>query len=352
MKVLSKKQIRDPYTMKWFKHPVLLLFLLIPGFGCAHGPHSGSSSASSGGPSPYEGVVVASSPDPIPPDSPAVSPESEGGKTDNVSDSPAPLASPEIPSNSDNMNLDYVEEERAPEKADIADPLEPFNRAMYHFNDKLYFWVLKPVARGYGKVVPEVARIGVRNFFSNIASPIRIVNCVLQAKFVGAVKELGRFAINTVWGIGGLMDLASDNAVNLPKQDADFGQTLGVYGLGQGFYIHWPILGPSSPRDTVGMIGDAFLHPFTYFNETRVLYVWIGIKVVETVNTTSLSIGDYESLKDAAVDPYVAIRDAYVQYRLKKIKTGGGKPAPSGTGGAISPAITEVRPSGSTEDEE
>jgi phospholipid-binding lipoprotein MlaA len=352
MKVPSEKQIREPNTMKWLTHPVLLLFLLISGFGCAHSPHSGTSSPSSGGPPPYEEVAVASSPDPTPPDSPAVSPESEGGKTDNVSDSPAPLASPEIPSNSDNMNLDYVEEEKAPEKADIADPLESFNRAMYHFNDKFYFWVLKPVARGYGKVVPEVARIGVRNFFSNIASPIRIVNSVLQAKFVGAVKELGRFAINTVWGIGGLMDLASENTINLPKQDADFGQTLGIYGLGQGFYIHWPILGPSSPRDTVGMIGDAFLHPFTYFNETRVLVVWAGIKVVETVNTTSLSIGDYESLKSAAVDPYVAIRDAYVQYRLKKIKTGGGKPAPSDTGGAISPATTEDRPSGSTEDEQ
>jgi phospholipid-binding lipoprotein MlaA len=336
--------------MKWFKHSVLLLFLLIPGFGCAHSPHSGSSSTSSGGPPPYEEVVVASSPDPIPLDSPAVSPESEGGKTDNVSDSPAPLASPEIPSNSDNMNLDYVEEEKAPEKADIADPLEPFNRAMFHFNDKLYFWALKPVAQGYGKVVPEVARVGVRNFFYNIASPIRIVNCVLQARFVGAVKELGRFAVNTVWGIGGLMDLASDNAVNLPKQDADFGQTLGVYGLGQGFYINWPIWGPSSPRDTVGLIGDAFLHPFTYLVELDVL---IGIKAYETVNATSLAIGDYESLKDAAVDPYVAFRDAYAQYRyrLRKVITEGGKPAQSGTGGAISPAITEDPLSTGTEDE-
>jgi phospholipid-binding lipoprotein MlaA len=334
--------------MKRFKHSVLLLFLLIAEFGCAHSPHSSSSSASSGAPPPYEEVVVASNPDPIPLDSPAVPPEYEGGKTDSVSDSPAPLASPETPSNSGNMNLDYIEEENAPEKADIADPLEPFNRAMYHFNDKLYFWVLKPVARGYGKVVPEVARIGVRNFFSNIASPIRIVNCVLQAKFVGAVKELGRFAVNTVWGIGGLMDLASDNVVNLPKQDVDFGQTLGVYGLGQGFYIHWPILGPSSPRDTVGMIGDSFLHPFTYLAETDVL---IGIKAYETVNSTSLSIGDYESLKDAAVDPYVAFRDAYVQYRLKKIKTGGAKPAPSGPGGTISPAITEDPPPAGAEGE-
>jgi phospholipid-binding lipoprotein MlaA len=144
------------------------------------------------------------------------------------------------------------------------------------------------------------------------------------------------------------MDLASENTVNLPKQDADFGQTLGVYGLGQGFYIHWPIFGPSSPRDTVGLIGDMYLHPSTYLFETDVL---IGIKAYERVNSTSLSIGDYESLKDAAVDPYVAIRDAYVQYRLKKIKTGGGKPAPSGTGGAISPAITEDPPAAGVEGE-
>jgi len=336
--------------MKWIKQSVLLLFLLIHGFGCAHGPHSGSSSTPSGEPPPYEQVVVASSPDPTPLDSPEVSPKYEGGKTDNVSDSPAPLASPEIPSNSDNLNLDYVEEEKTPEKVGIADPLEPFNRAMFHFNDKLYFWALKPVAQGYGKVVPEVARVGVRNFFSNIASPIRIVNCVLQARFVDAVKELGRFAVNTVWGIGGLMDLASENTINLPKQDADFGQTLRVYGLGQGFYINWPIWGPSSPRDTVGLIGDAFLHPFTYLFDLDVL---IGIKAYETVNATSLAIGDYESLKDAAVDPYVAFRDAYAQYRyrLRKDIIERGKPAQSGPGGAISPAITEVRPSGSTEDE-
>jgi phospholipid-binding lipoprotein MlaA len=334
--------------MKWFKHSVLLLFLLIPGFGCAHGPHSGSSSASSGEPPSYERGVVASSPDPTSLDSPEVSPESEGGKTDNVSDSLAALASPEIPSNSDNENLDYVEEENAPAKAGIADPLEPFNRAMYHFNDKLYFWALKPVARGYGKIVPEVARVGVRNFFSNIASPIRIVNCVFQANFAGAVRELGRFVVNTVWGIGGFLDPASDNSINLPKQDEDFGQTLGVYGLGQGFYINWPVFGPSSPRDTVGMIGDLFLHPFTYLVDSDVL---VGIKAYEKVNATSLAIGDYESLKDAAVDPYVALRDAYVQYRLNQVKTRGGKSAPSDTGGAISPAITEDPPPAGAEGE-
>ena len=264
--------------MKWFIRFALLLVFLLPGLGCAHNPHSGSSSPLFTEPPPYEQAIVASSSDPDPLDSPEVSPKSGSGKTDNVLDSPVDLASPEIPSNSDNENLDYVEEENAPEKAGIADPLEPFNRAMYHFNDKLYFWVLKPVARGYGKIVPEVARVGVRNFFSNIASPIRIVNCVFQANFAGAARELGRFVVNTLAGIGGFLDPASDNSINLPKQDEDFGQTLGVYGLGQGFYINWPIFGPSSPRDTVGMIGDLFLHPFTYLVDADVL---VGIKAYE-----------------------------------------------------------------------
>jgi phospholipid-binding lipoprotein MlaA len=334
--------------MKWLTHAILVLVLLNPGYGCAHSPRSGSSTATSTEPPLQEQVIVASSLDPNPPDSPEVSPESEGGKTDNVSDSPAALASPEMASNSDNNYLDYVEEEKAPEKAHIADPLEPFNRAMYHFNDKLYFWVLKPVAKGYGKAVPEFARVGVRNFFSNAASPIRIVNCVFQAKFVGAAKELGRFLINTLWGFGGLLDPASDNVVNLPKQDGDFGQTLGVYGLGQGFYINWPIFGPSSPRDTVGMIGDLFLDPSTYLVASDVL---AGIKAYEKVNATSLVIGEYESLKDAAVDPYVALRDAYVQYRLNKVKSGRGKPVTSSTEGASSPTIREGPPSIETKDE-
>jgi phospholipid-binding lipoprotein MlaA len=220
-----------------------------------------------------------------------------------------------------NVSLDSVDEENVEEsKANIADPLEPFNRAMYHFNDKLYFWVLKPVAQGYGKVVPENARISVRNFFSNFSFPIRFVNCLLQANFEGAATELGRFTVNTIWGIGGILDPASSNDIHLAKQDEDFGQTLGVYGLGQGFYINWPIFGPSSPRDTAGMVGDLFLHPFTYLTTWDVS---VEARTHEKVNDTSLSIGDYESLKEAAIDPYIAIRDAYVQHRLKKVKEKG-----------------------------
>jgi phospholipid-binding lipoprotein MlaA len=212
--------------------------------------------------------------------------------------------------------LDYQEEGNGEEPAAIADPLEPFNRAMFQVNDKLYFWVFKPVAKGYGKVVPELARVGVRNFFSNLAFPIRFVNCLLQAQFTGAATELGRFVVNTIWGIGGFRDLASNEDINLKKQEGDFGQTLGKYGVGQGFFITWPFLGPSSARDTVGMVGDGFLQPLNYLTPSDAA---LGAKVYEKVNSTSLSLGDYESLKDAAIDPYVAFRDAYVQYRLNKV---------------------------------
>jgi len=273
-------------------------------------------------PPPYDQVNVASGPDPVLPVSPEATVESGSEKTDDESDAPVAPATPNVPEISDNTDLEYIGDEDVRGKAGIADPLEPFNRAMFRFNDKLYFWVLKPVAQGYGTIVPKPVRTGVKNFFSNIASPIRIVNCVLQANFAGAARELGRFAVNTIWGIGGFLDPASDNALNLPKQDEDLGQTLGVYGFGQGFYIHWPIFGPSSPRDTVGMIGDLFFYLVTYLFDSEIA---AGLWIYEKVNVVSLSIGDYESLKDAAVDPYVSFRDAYVQYRSNKVRDRGSK---------------------------
>lgn len=199
----------------------------------------------------------------------------------------------------------------------IADPIEPFNRAMYHFNDKLYFWVLKPVATGYGKVIPEVVRVSVKNFFTNLAFPIRFVSSLLQADIEGAGQETGRFFINSIWGVAGLFDLASMEGANLPKQDSDLGQSMGLWGIGQGFYIVWPVFGPSSPRDTLGSVGEFFLYPVSYLQPW---YASSGVKSYEIINDTSLKIGDYEALKGAAIDPYIAIRDAYVQYRYKKIE--------------------------------
>jgi phospholipid-binding lipoprotein MlaA len=219
-------------------------------------------------------------------------------------------------------DLDFLDEEDVGEPIEIWDPLVKFNRAMYHFNDNLYFWLLKPVARGYSFVVPEFARIGVRNFFNNILFPIRFVNCILQANLSCAGIELSRLVVNTIWGVGGLVD-ASANKLNMKMQDEDTGQTLGVWGFGNGFYVTWPVFGPSSTRDTVGMVGDYFLNPITYVEPW---YVSSGIKAYQKVNEVSLKLGDYEALKEAAIDPYIAIRDAYIQYRHKKVQERGVKP--------------------------
>ncbi len=194
----------------------------------------------------------------------------------------------------------------------VSDPLEPVNRAFFQFNDKLYFWVLKPVSKGYVKVVPQPARRGVNNFFSNIATPIRLVNSALQAEFRGAWVEIERFAINTTVGVAGFGDPAR-NWWNLQKRTADLGQTLGRYGLGPSIYINWPIIGPSSVRDTVGYVGDLFLDPVNYL--VPKLDYNLGVKSYDTVNGTSLHEGEYEDFKNAAIDPYVALRDAYFQYR-------------------------------------
>jgi len=274
---------------------VLFLFLVV---GCAHSPSHTSAVLPQALSSPQP-ILLTSNADGIP-----VKSSSKPGDT--IDDE-----------YKDDQNLDYTNDTFKEERVDIADPLEPFNRAMHQFNDKLYFWALKPVAQGYKTVVPEPARISVKNFFSNLGFPSRFVSCLLQADFSGAATEFGRFTINTIWGIGGLLDPSSNKELDLQKQDTDLGQTLGVYGVGQGFYIVWPILGPSSPRDSIDIVGDYFLYPVSY------IYPWyagIGVRAYEMVNSTSLRIGDYESLKDAAIDPYVAFRDAYIQYRLKKVK--------------------------------
>lgn len=198
----------------------------------------------------------------------------------------------------------------------LADPLEPVNRALFVFNDKAYFWVLKPVAQGYRAVVPEVMRISVRNFFSNLAMPIRFVNNLLQGKIRNSGVELFRFALNSTAGIGGLFDPAKDDFRLLPR-DEDLGQTFGTYGFGHGLYIVLPLLGPSSLRDAVGRAGDSFLDPLSYVEDTEVV---IGAKVLHVENEISLRIGEYEELTKSALDPYVAVRDAYSRYREKKVK--------------------------------
>lgn len=213
-------------------------------------------------------------------------------------------------------DLDYFELDEEPYEG-MADPLEPINRLFFHFNDKLYFWFLKPVASGYKAVVPEPARVSVDNFFSNLAFPIRFINCLLQAKFEGAGYECGKFFLNSTIGIAGFFDVAEKH-FDMKEYDEDLGQTLGSYGLGSGFFINWPFLGPSNVRDSIGDAGDAFLNPI-YYTDLKTKYK-LAIKAYEKINDTSLAIGDYEDLKRSALDPYIAIRDAYFQYRQSKIE--------------------------------
>jgi phospholipid-binding lipoprotein MlaA len=198
----------------------------------------------------------------------------------------------------------------------IADPIEPFNRGMFWLNDKLYFYLFKPIARGY-RVVPEPARKSVSNFFSNLGTPVRFANALLQFKLADAGSELGRLVINSTLGIGGLFDPAKA-WFDLDRKDEDLGQTFGRYGVGSGFYIVWPVLGPSNARDTVGMVGDFFMDPLHYVEMKPAER--LGLTGLEKETDLSLDKDTYESVKQEALDPYLYVRNAYEQYRDGKIK--------------------------------
>lgn len=201
------------------------------------------------------------------------------------------------------------------ESFDINDPIEPFNRGMFWFNDKLYFYLLKPIARGY-RVVPEPARQSVADFFSNIGTPVRFVSSVLQLKFTDAGTELGRLVVNSTVGIGGLFDPAK-KYLGWRKKDEDLGQAFGNYGVGNGFYIVWPLLGPSSARDTVGLVGDYFLDPLHYVGMKPMEKA--ALKGLDLETRLSLDKDTYEGIKRQALDPYLYVRTTYAQHREGKI---------------------------------
>ncbi len=215
----------------------------------------------------------------------------------------------------DMADFDELEPE-LPAQASIGDPIETWNRWMFGFNDGLYFWVLKPVASGYKAIIPEPGRIGIRNVVANIATPVRLVNCALQGKFHAAGNEINRCIINTTWGVAGIWDPAREHG-KIELADEDMGQTLAVYGLDNGCYLVWPLFGPSSLRDSAGMGGDYFLDPLHYVKPAEAS---MGISAVNITNKTSFRIGEYEAFKDAAIDPYIAMRQAYIQYRQKQVE--------------------------------
>jgi phospholipid-binding lipoprotein MlaA len=198
----------------------------------------------------------------------------------------------------------------------IPDPLIGINTGIYHFNDKLYFWLLKPVARVYGFIIPEELRMCVRNVFYNIRFPVRFINSLLQGKGRKAGAEFGQFFVNSTIGILGLANAAAHWPALQPGRE-DLGQTFGVWGIGNGAYLTLPFLGPSSLRDGLGRLGDTFLDPIWWVPVD--FWTSVGIRAGEATNDVSLRIGEYEALKEAAIDPYVMLRNAYVQNRNKLI---------------------------------
>ena len=197
----------------------------------------------------------------------------------------------------------------------IKDPLQPLNRAFFHFNDKLYLWVVKPAGKGYSKVVPRQARACVSRFFGNVKYPIYLVNNLLQGKFKAAGIETGRFVVNSTVGVGGLFDPAK--RWKIEAHPANFDQTLGFYGLGPGIYFDWPLLGPSSTRGTAGLGADGMLSPWFYIGGVGVVY---GVPAYSELNRASFGLGEYESFKKATLDPYVAMRSAYYENRAEAVE--------------------------------
>ncbi|MDL2216802.1 VacJ family lipoprotein [Desulfovibrio sp. OttesenSCG-928-M14] len=199
----------------------------------------------------------------------------------------------------------------------IPDPLEGWNRAMFTFNDAVIEYAARPLYKGYEYVTPEFFREGLSNFFYNASFPVRFVNNLLQGRPKAAGVEMSRFILNSTAGLGGFFNPAKYHKPIVTVETEDMGQTFGVWGFGEGCYIVWPLLGPSTVRDSFGMVGDFFLDPSTYV-EGHWEIAW-GLKAVRIFNDLDEVLNLYDSLKQGAVEPYSSVRDAYVQYRRAKL---------------------------------
>lgn len=201
---------------------------------------------------------------------------------------------------------------------DPRDPLEPFNRKVYAFNQGADTVLLKPVAKGYVAVVPALARQGVTNFFNNISMVVTTFNDALQLRRTKVPVDIARFTTNLVFGLGGLIDVAS--ALKIESRHEDFGQTLGYWGVGSGPYLVLPLLGPSNPRDGVGLAVDFVVSPFFYLDPNAQIR-W-GLLALDVVNTRANLLEAEKILDAAAIDRYTFLRDSYLQRREYLIEDG------------------------------
>lgn len=197
------------------------------------------------------------------------------------------------------------------------DPLESYNRAMYAFNDTVDRVIIKPAAKGYDAVIPDPISKGISNFFSNLNEITIILNDLLQLKFGQAFHDTGRFVLNSTVGFAGIFDVAG--YAGYEKNDEDFGQTLGFWGIKPGPYVVLPFFGPRNVRDTVGLVGDIYTDPVTYVEDNGARNALIITRAVDhRANLLSIE----KVLDEAATDEYSYVRDAYLQRRKHLVYDG------------------------------
>ncbi len=209
-------------------------------------------------------------------------------------------------------NPDGSQPERSP-----ADPWEPLNRSLHKSNRAVDRVTLRPIAKGYEIVVPKFFRLGITNFSQNLRSPLNIINHFLQGKFGDGFKQTGRFVMNSILGIGGLMDVAT--GVGIDVKNEDFGQTLAVWGVPDGPYVFVPLLGPRTLRDATMIPLNLLADPLLYYKNSSVrdkLYL------VRVINVRQRLLSTEELLLKDAYDPYIRIREAYLQRRRYLIYDG------------------------------
>ncbi|MBM9513893.1 VacJ family lipoprotein [Desulfogranum marinum] len=219
------------------------------------------------------------------------------------------LSAEEVDFLDDDFYLDELE------SAAVNDPIEPFNRLIFDFNDSAYMYLLKPLATGYSTVVPTDIRGCVWNFFRNLEEPLRFVNCILQGRFEESMWVLSRFAINSVAGVFGLGNPAT-REFGIPMIEASLGETLATWGVGDGFYLVVPLYGSSTLRDITGTVVDAMtMSPYYFWSDDYLTLA--AIYAGKETNKLSLYLNVYDDLKKLSFDPYVALRNSYFQNRKK-----------------------------------
>lgn len=196
-----------------------------------------------------------------------------------------------------------------PDQRDPRDPWEPLNRQVHAFNMSADRAVLRPVAKGYQAVTPAPVRTGVRNFFANLRSPVVILNLLLQGRPGESLEHFERFFVNTVYGVGGLFDLASH--ADMPRHETDLGMTFGTWGWTESNFVMLPFLGPSSVRDGLGFYGDSFVNPVWDRARQEGAFALLGLNIIQ-IRAALLPLDEQ---LEAAFDDYLFIRDGYLQRR-------------------------------------